>query len=68
LKKFTKNSCKTAFSAIAIIPFQKQITPQSLIIRVIASLPPEITDVEREDIFFVAIAEKKEKIIIITHI
>jgi len=51
-----------------MIPFQKQITPVSLIIRVIASLPPEITDVESIDIFLVAIAEKNENTIIITHI
>lgn len=56
------------FSAMCIIPFQKQIIPISFIASVTAEEPLDSTAEERLFIFLVAIAEKKEKIIIITQI
>ena len=55
-------------SAICIRPFQRQIIPISLILRLIASVPPEMIADDKLLSFPVAIAHINEKIIIAGHI
>ncbi len=49
------------FCAIAVSPFQRQITPASFITKDIASVPPVTTAPESSLVFPVAIAQNNEK-------
>ena len=59
------NTVNPLFCAIAVNPFQRQITPDNLITKEIASVPPVTIASESSVIFPVAIAQNKEKTTII---
>lgn len=60
-KSLQMKAVNPLFWAIAVKPFQRQITPANLIINEIASVPLVTTAPESSLIFPVAIAQNKEK-------